>query len=152
MEMRCWKHAVIHMHFLFVSDLRFIPCIPYPLMGYLCLEKQLLFAQDPVSPMQGLLKRGQPRAQRVPLWALAGNWPLLLCFGRWGAPSRDPFWPTTPPQQLPQPSCSLRYVLSAPGEYSSDTDHWEMTHLLCGNTLRILLINLCTWHILAVQF
>lgn len=42
------------MHFLFVSDPKHsFPCIPYPLAGYLCLEKQLLFAQDPVSPTQG---------------------------------------------------------------------------------------------------
>lgn len=110
------------MHFLFLSDLKHsFPCIPYPLTGYFCLGKQLIFAWDPESPTQGtalsahmneLLEKGQPRAEQVPLWALAGNWPLVLCFGRWGAPSRDPFWPTTPPQQLPQPSCSLRYVLS----------------------------------------
>lgn len=99
-----------------------------------------------------LLKKWQPRAQRVPLWAFSGNWPLLLCFGRWGASSRDSFWPTTPPQQLPQPSCSLRYVLSQLMGNTAEilTDHWEITDYLCGDTLSILLTNLYKWHILAV--
>lgn len=79
-----------------------------------CSLHRILWAPHRAQQCQlsGLVQKGQLRAQWVPVGAFAGNWPLLLCFGRWGASSRDPFWPTTPPQQLPQPSCSLRYVLS----------------------------------------